>query len=117
MGCLGLDASRRLGADRRELTVHYTDGPETPCPCVVDGIAIAVPASLGQRTLSLAPARTPPGLLGRVTFTHKKSGQQLTYALPQSALPLMQGINRDEKGLGRFDAVMALDAALLYRLE
>jgi len=114
---IGLDAMERLGAKRRELVVHYTDGPQTPCPCVVDGIAIAVSASLGQRTLSLDPNRTAPGLLGKVTITDKKSGRKLTYELPQSALPLMQTINRDEKGVGRYEAVMKLDAALLYRVE
>jgi hypothetical protein len=114
---IGLDAMERLGAQRRELIIHYTDGPQTPCPCVVDGIAIAVSASLGQRTLSLDPNRTPPGMLGEVTITHKKSGRKLTYVLPQSALPLMQAINRDEKGVGRYEAVMKLDAALLYRVE
>lgn len=114
---VGLDAMNRLGAERRELVVEYTDGPQTPCACVLDGIAIAVSASLGQRTLTLDPNRTAPGLLAKVTITHKKSGRKLTYVLPQSALPLMQAINRDEKGVGRFEAVMKLDAGLLYRAE
>lgn len=52
---IGLDAMDRLDADRRELDVVYTDGPRSPCPCIVDGIAIAVSASVGQRTLSIDP--------------------------------------------------------------
>lgn len=59
---VGLDARQRLGAERRELSVQYADGPQTPCACVLDGIAIAVSASLGQRTLSLDVERTAPGL-------------------------------------------------------
>lgn len=114
---IGLDAMQRLDAQRRELTVLYTDGPKTPCACVVDGIAIAVSASVGQRTLSVDPGRTPPDLMGRVTFTHRKTGRSVTYLLPQSALPLMQAINRDENGVGRFEAVMKLDASQLYRIE
>jgi hypothetical protein len=114
---IGLDAMQRLGAERRELIVHYTDGPQSPCPCVLDGIAIAVSAGLGQRTLTLDSGRTPAGMLGEVTITHRKSGRKLTYRLPQSALPLMQAINCDEKGVGRFEAVMKIDAAALYRVE
>jgi formylmethanofuran dehydrogenase subunit E len=113
---VGLDAMQRLGVDRRELSVHYTDGPQSPCPCVLDGIAIAVSASLGQRTLSLDTERTASVLLARVTFTHKQSGRKLTYELPQTVLPVMQTINRDEKGVGRFEAVMKLAPASLFRV-
>lgn len=114
---IGLDAMDRLDADRRELDVVYTDGPQSPCACVADGIAIAVSASPGQRTLSVDPDRTAAGELGRVHFTHRASGRMLTYVLPQSALPLMNTINRDEVGAGRFEAVMKLEAKLLYRVE
>jgi formylmethanofuran dehydrogenase subunit E len=113
---VGLDAMERMGAERRQLSVHYVDGPQTPCPCVLDGIAIAVSASLGQRTLSLDPQRTAPGLLARVTFTHKQSGRKLTYELPQAALPMMQTINRDAKGVGRYEAVIKLEPASLFRV-
>jgi len=114
---IGLDAMERLEADRRELEVVYTDGPQSPCPCVVDGIAIAVSASPGQRTLSVEPDRTAADELGRIRFTHKVSGRKLTYVLPQSALPLMNAINRDETGIGRLEAVMKLEAGLLYQVE
>ncbi len=113
---VGLDAMERLGADRRQLSVHYIDGPQTPCPCVLDGIAIAVSASLGQRTLSLDSERAPPGLLARVTFIHKQSGRKLTYELPQTVLPVMQTINRDDKGVGRYEAVMKLESTSLFRV-
>lgn len=113
---VGLDAMQRLGAERRELSVHYMDGPQTPCPCVIDGIAIAVSASPGQRTLSLDAERTSPDLLARVAFVHRPSGRKLTYELPLTALPLMQAINRDAKGVERYEAVMRLEAASLFRV-
>lgn len=65
----------------------------------------------------MATERTAPGLLGRVTFTYKKTGRSVTYELPQAALPLMQTINQEEKGVGRYHAVMNLDANLLYRID
>jgi formylmethanofuran dehydrogenase subunit E len=114
---VGLDAMGRLGAARREVSVHYVDGPQTPCPCAIDGIAIAVSASTGQRTLVLDPDRTEAGLLARVTFTHKPSGRTVMYEIPQSVLPAMQAVNRDATtGLARYEAVMKLDSASLYRV-
>jgi len=114
---IGLDASQRLGAQRRELRVDYTDGPDTPCPCVIDGIAIAVSASLGQRTLSLTEGSTEEGLLGRVVFAHRVRGQRLSYDIPREVLALMQTINREEQAAGRLRAVMELDPARLYRVS
>ena len=114
---IGLDAMDRLDAERRELDVVFTDGPQSPCACIADGVAIAVSASLGQRTLSMNPERTAEGELGRVHFTHRETGRTLTYVLPQSALPLMQAINREEVVVERFDAVMELDSGLLYQVE
>jgi formylmethanofuran dehydrogenase subunit E len=113
---VGQDAMQRLGAERRQLAVHYVDGPQTPCACVLDGIAIAVSASPGQRTLSLDAGRTAPGLLARVTFTHKPSGRTLVYELPQTVLPAMQKINQETTGVGRYEAVMRLDSVALFRV-
>ncbi|MCZ7566844.1 MAG: formylmethanofuran dehydrogenase subunit E family protein [Burkholderiales bacterium] len=113
---VGLDAMQRMGADRRQLSVHYVDGPQTPCPCVLDGIAIAVSASVGQRTLSLDPERAAPGVLARVTFVHRTSGRKLTYELPHTVLSVMQTINRDTKGVARYEAVMKLDPTSLFRV-
>lgn len=113
---VGQDALQRLGAERREVTVAYVDGPKTPCACVVDGIALAVSASPGQRTLAIAAAPTEPGLLARVTFTHKRGGRSVTYEIPASVLPSMQAINRDSSGAGRYEAVMRLPAMELFRV-
>jgi hypothetical protein len=45
---IGLDATDRLHAKPRELTVLYYDSDQSPCACFADGIAIATYASVGQ---------------------------------------------------------------------
>src|ERR1017187_4974342 len=57
----GLDAVKRLDAKPRELTVLYYDSDTSPCACFADGIAIATYASVGQRTLTIASEKSPPG--------------------------------------------------------
>ena len=42
---IGEDALRRLDAGRREVTLDDSSGANAPCPCVADGIAIAMQAS------------------------------------------------------------------------
>ena len=113
---IGLDAMQRMDAERRELAVSYVDGIDSPCPCVLDGIAIALSASVGQRTLELSPARAPKGTLGVVRITHRKTGAVLTYELPQSALSQMERINREHRGTARLSAVMELNSDLLFRV-
>ena len=58
---IGLDAVSRLNAKPRELTVLYYDSDTSPCACFADGVAIATYASVGQRTLTIAPEKAPPG--------------------------------------------------------
>ena len=48
---IGLDARERVSAAARDLDVTYSDGENTPCACVVDGILMATAASPGQGTL------------------------------------------------------------------
>ena len=45
---IGLDATKRLNAKPRELTVLYYDNDTSPCACFADGIAIATYASVGS---------------------------------------------------------------------
>jgi len=113
---VGNDALERLNAERRQVTVTYADGPKTPCPCMADGIALAVSASPGQRTLAMAAAPAAPELYARVVFTHKSSGRTLTYEVPMSVLPAMQAINREKVGVARYEAVMKLEPATLFRV-
>jgi formylmethanofuran dehydrogenase subunit E len=111
---IGNDSLQRLDANRRDVTVEYTDGPKSPCACVIDGISLAVSASLGQRTLKLNEERTEEGLLARIKVTQKKTGQYIIYELPMSALPLMGAINTEFKPNQRLQAVMQIDSAKLF---
>lgn len=54
---IGLDALKRLEAKPRDLDVTYQNGPDAPCPCVVDGIMIATVATPGQNSLRLMPTK------------------------------------------------------------
>ena len=58
---IGLDAVERLKVKPRELAVTYYDGAQSPCACFADGIAIATLASVGQRSLTIAADKAPPG--------------------------------------------------------
>jgi len=58
---IGLDAVARLHVKPRELTVLYYDSNSSPCACFADGIAIATYSSVGQRSLTIASEKAPPG--------------------------------------------------------
>ena len=103
---IGEDALRRLGAAPRGVTVLFHDGERAPCACLADGVALATIATIGQRTLSLAPERAPPGALAVIVVRSKATGAALRYTVPDAALPRLGAWNRDLDPRGRFDAVM-----------
>lgn len=111
---VGQDALQRLHARRRELSVHYVDGPQTPCACIIDGVAIAVSASLGQRTLVLDDERAESGVLARIRFTRRDNGAAVEYVLPQTMLPRMASINRDVPQGQRLAAVRRIPVQVLF---
>lgn len=114
---IGLDAERRLGAPRRSLSVRYVEGADSPCPCIVDGIAIAISASPGQRSLVVEPERAGKDLLARIRIVHKASGRALEYDVPASAMPDLDRINRERKGADRHAAVMEIAEARLFEVR
>lgn len=114
---IGNDSLARLNAERRDVIVEYTDGAMTPCACVLDGITIAVSASLGQRTMKLNDYRTEDGLLARIKVTNKKTSQSIVYELPMSVMSLMATINRDYEPNKRLEAVQKLNPSLLYSIK
>src|SRR5437588_5941557 len=59
---IGLDAVERLKVPPREIAVVHYDGAQAPCACFADGIAIATLASVGQRSLTIAPEKAPQGI-------------------------------------------------------
>ncbi|WP_017315740.1 formylmethanofuran dehydrogenase subunit E family protein [Mastigocladopsis repens] len=114
---IGLDAKERLKAQARDLDVTYQDGPNSPCPCVVDGIMIATVATPGQNSLHVLPSKTNAGLFGVVVIKHKKTGESFRYTIPNSARVLLDGWNKDQKGRARYDAVMNASQESLFHVE
>ena len=114
---IGLDAKERLKAQARDLDVTYEDGPNSPCPCVVDGIMIAAVATPGQNSLRVLPSKTNPDLFGVVVIKHKKTGESFRYTIPNSARLLLDSWNKDKKGRDRYDAVMNAPQKSLFQVE
>ena len=112
---IGLDAANRLSAKPRELTVLYYDGTASPCACFADGIAIAIYASVGQRTLVIAPEKAPDGTLAVVIIRPRQGGPGFKYTIPASDLAKLGSMNAQLDPRGRWDAVMKDDS--LFSVE
>ena len=106
---IGLDAVNRLNAKPRELTVLYYDSDTSPCACFADGIAIATYASVGQRTLTIAPEKAPPGVAAVIVIRPRQGGPGFKYAIPMAALAKLGPMNKELDPRGRYDAVMATE--------
>jgi hypothetical protein len=83
---IGLDAVKRLDAKPRELAVLYYDSDTSPCACFADGIAIATYASVGQRTLTIASEKAPPGTAAVIVIRPRQGGAGFKYTIPMTAL-------------------------------
>ncbi len=112
---IGLDAVDRLHAEPRELAVVYYDSDKSPCACFADGIAIATYASVGQRTLTIAPEKAPAGAIAVAVIRPRAGGAGFRYAIPASALPKLGEMNKNLDPRGRYDAVMTTDG--LFQVE
>jgi formylmethanofuran dehydrogenase subunit E len=112
---IGLDAVERLQAKPREITVTYHDGKTSPCACFADGIAIATYASVGQRTLVIAPEPAPQGTAAVAIFRPRAGGSGFKYTIPMSVLARLRTMNDTLDPRGRYDAVMAADG--LFQIE
>ncbi len=78
---IGLDALDKLKAEPRGLTVTYWKGPKAVCPCVLDGIMLAVNASPAQGTVAIAPEPAPDGDYAVIVIRDRKSGAGLRYTI------------------------------------
>jgi formylmethanofuran dehydrogenase subunit E len=106
---IGADAMERLKAQPRELSVVYYGGEGVPCPCPADGVMLAVGASPGQGTLTVATVTSPPGTFAVVVIRPRKGGDGVKYNVPISFLPKLGQINSTiQDPLARYNAVMAL---------
>jgi hypothetical protein len=112
---IGLDAVEKLKAQPRELAVIYYDSNKSPCACFADGIAIATTASVGQRSLTIAPEKAPDDTLAVAIIRPRKDGPGFKYTIPVSALGKLGQMNQSLDPKGRFDAVMA--AGDLFSVE
>ena len=106
---IGLDAVKRLNAKPRELTVLYYDSDSSPCACFADGVAIATYASVGQRTLTIAPEKAPAGDAAVIVIRPRQGGPGFKYTIPLSALAKLGPMNKNLDERGRYDAVMTAD--------
>jgi len=112
---IGLDATKRLNAKPRELAVLYYDSEISPCACFADGIAIATLASVGQRTLTIAPEKAPPGSAAVIIIRPRQGGAGFKYTIPMAALATLGPMNKNLDPRGRYDAVMAANG--LFQVE
>jgi hypothetical protein len=112
---IGLDAAGRLHAKPRELTVVYYDSDSSPCACFADGIALATYASVGQRTLTIAPEKAPVDAAAVIVIRPRQGGAGFKYSIPAAALAELGPMNKDLDPRGRYDAVMAADG--LFSVE
>jgi hypothetical protein len=103
---IGLDALERLKMKPREVTVVYFDGAQAPCACFADGIAIATQASVGQRSLTIAPDKAPEGIAAAAIIRPKQGGPGFKYIIPMAALGRLAPMNATLDPRGRYDAVM-----------
>ena len=112
---VGLDAAKRLNAEPHELTVLYYDSDKSPCACFADGVAIATFASVGQRTLTIAPEKAPPGSAAVIVIRPRQGGAGFKYTILMTALATLGPMNKNLGPRGRYDAVMAEDG--LFQVE
>jgi formylmethanofuran dehydrogenase subunit E len=112
---IGLDAVHRLNAKPRKLLVLYYDSDLSPCACFADGIAIATYASVGQRTLTIAPQKAPAGDAAVIVIRPRQGGPGFKYTIPLSALAELGQMNKELNERERYDAVMSADG--LFQVE
>jgi hypothetical protein len=114
---IGLDARSRLRAGPRTLSVSYETGAIAPCPCVVDGIGLALIASPGQESLRVVERKTRLAY-GVATIADPRRGMALVYTIPASAAPILDALNRPTvSDRERFDAVMRMRSERLFTVR
>lgn len=103
---IGRDALPKLNAKPGEVSVTYYDSDKSPCACIADGVMIAVGASPGQRTLTIAREKAPAGLLAVIVMRHRKSAAEVRYNVPEDVLDRVRKWNRRPDPMARYDDVM-----------
>lgn len=114
---IGLDAAQTLKAQPRQLAVTYYDNPKSPCACFADGVAIAITASVGQRTVTMAPEKAPDDAAAVIVIRPRQGGEGLRYTIPMAALPKLAEMNKSLAPLQRYHAVMKADGLFTRIIE
>ena len=114
---IGLDAAQTLKAQPRQLSVTYYDNPKSPCACFADGVAIAITASVGQRTITMAPEKAPDDAAAVIVIRPRQGGQGLRYTIPMAALPKLAEMNKTLQPLQRYHAVMKAEPLFTRSVE
>jgi len=84
-------------------------------PALQMGIAIATYASVGQRTLTIAPEKSPPGTAAVIIIRPRQGGAGFKYTIPMTALAQLGPMNKNLDPRERYDAVMAAEG--LFQVE
>ena len=67
---------------------------------------IAATASPGQRTLTIAAEKAPPGAMAVVVIRSGKTGAEVKYTVAESRLPMLGESNRTLDAAGRYERAM-----------
>ena len=105
---IGLDALDRLKGKPRGLTVTYWKGEKAVCPCILDGVMLAVGASPGQGTVTIAPEPAPTGDFAVIVIRDRKTGEGLRYTVAEDWQWKMIVWNKEEP-LARYGEAMKAD--------
>jgi hypothetical protein len=70
-------------------------------------VAIATYASVGQRTLTIAPDKAPARSTAVIVIRPRQEGSGLKYTIPATALAKLGPMSKNLDPRGRYDAVMA----------
>ncbi len=111
---IGLDAKDRLKAEPRGLSVVYYQGEKAPCPCIVDGVMLAIQASPGQGTVQVASEKPPAGLMAVIVISNRRTGERLRYTIADEWLPKMLAWNK-QPPLDRYTEAMQAEG--LFKVE
>lgn len=113
---IGLTALARLHAERGLLDVTVIDGPNTPCPCIADGVMLSTGSTPGRGTLRVDAHTGPPGSFATLEFRMRNTSKGLRVIVPADARERLDRINQEppERRLG---LVRGATPGQLYSIE
>jgi len=111
---IGQDASERLQAKPRDLEVVLIQGPNSPCPCLADGLMLSTYATPGRGTLRIADEKATADQLAIVVVRSKESGETLRYIVPDALRTKLDEWNRKLQPIARYHAMFEQPEAGLF---